>query len=394
MKMPDIVKKTAEWTFKWGFRILGFLPAQKKLVIFESFFGRQYSCNPRAIYEYMEDHMNDYELVWSVHPRYVSLFDRHHVAYVRRFSLKWFWMMARASYWITNVRLPQWMIKPQHTVYIQTWHGTPLKRLALDMEEVHLPGTDPMKYKSEFVAESSRWDYLISPNRYSSTIFSRAFAFRGTIVETGYPRNDYLYQANNQESINKLKKRCGLPNDRKVILYAPTWRDDRFYSKGRYKFDLHLDLDRMRTALGEKYVVLLRLHYLVADQLDLSDFEGFAYDVSKFEDIRGLYLISDLLITDYSSVFFDYANLRRPMIFFAYDIDMYRDHLRGFYFDFEKRAPGPIVRTTEGVIQAIQEAERTHFKVPENFESFYQVFCSLENGRASEAVVKQIFNRK
>src|SRR5699024_6504922 len=141
--------------------------------------------------------------------------------------------------------------------------------------------------------------------------------------------------------------RSSLPKDKKVILYAPTWRDDEYHSRGRYKFDIPLDMDYMKESLGEVYIILFRMHYLIAENLDLSSYNIVAFDASLNEDIRELYLIADMLITDYSSVFFDYAILQRPMLFYVYDIDTYRDQLRGFYIDFEKEAPGPLVKSTE-----------------------------------------------
>ncbi|GEB76515.1 CDP-glycerol glycerophosphotransferase family protein [Sporolactobacillus inulinus] len=373
------------------FQTLSHLPQKKNLVMFESFFGRQYSCNPRAIYEYMKDHCPEYQLVWSANANYIDLFEQHQLPYVKRFSLKWLMLMTRANYWVTNVRLPLWMSKPKDTIYLQTWHGTPLKRLAMDIEEVHMPGINTEKYKRDFLAETARWDYLISPNAYSSEIFARAFGFENEMIESGYPRNDFLYKSNNKETIDAIKDRVGLPKDKKVILYAPTWRDNQFYGKGRYRFELDLDLQRMRESLGEDYVLIMRMHYLIADHLDLSEFEGFAYDFSHHEDIRELYLISDLLITDYSSVFFDYANLKRPMLFFTYDIEDYRDHLRGFYFDFEKKAPGPLVLTTDELIQAVKKIAESGFAVSDHFDEFYQKFCSLETGHSAEKVVKSVF---
>src|SRR5699024_10375081 len=152
-------------------------------------------------------------------------------------------------------------------------------------------------------------------------------------------------------TISQIKKASNLPVDKKVVLYAPTWRDNQFYTKGKYKFDLQMDLGRLKKELGNDYIIVLRLHYLVAENLDLTGYENFVYDFSYHEDIRELYLIADMLITDYSSVFFDYANLRRPMLFYVYDIEDYRDNLRGFYFDFESKAPGLLVKTTEEIIR-------------------------------------------
>jgi CDP-glycerol glycerophosphotransferase len=146
---------------------------------------------------------------------------------------------------------------------------------------------------------------------------------------------------------------------------------------------------KLKEELGDEYIIVLRMHYLVAENLDLTPYSGFAYDFSNYEDIRELYLISDLLITDYSSVFFDYGNLRRPMIFYVYDIESYRDKLRGFYFDFEKMAPGPLAKTTDEVIDYIRQADA--MPLNEQFEQFYNMFCYLEDGEASKRVVEEVF---
>lgn len=383
--------RTIKKAYKLAFVTLGKLPAKKKQVVFESFLGKQYSCNPRAIYEYMLEHHPEYDMYWSIDPRSAAVFEGKGLKTINRFSIPWLFKMTRSKYWVSNSRLPIWIPKPNHTTYLQTWHGTPLKRLAADMDEVHMPGTNTVKYKRNFLMESSRWDYLISPNRYSSEIFARAFGFEKDMIESGYPRNDFLHNANNEETMDALKNRLDIPLDKKVILYAPTWRDNEFYAKGKYKFNLKLELDKMQEELGDEYIVLLRMHYLIAENLDITPFGGFAYDVSHHTDISELYLISDLLITDYSSVFFDYANLGRPMIFYVYDIENYRDTLRGFYFDFEAQAPGPLVKTTEDVIRHIQHPDPAS---QANFDAFYQKFCYLEDGEASKRVVEKVFKTK
>ncbi|WP_326480879.1 CDP-glycerol glycerophosphotransferase family protein [Virgibacillus halodenitrificans] len=377
--------------YKAAFYLLGKLPVKKNTVIFESFLGKQYSDSPRAIYEYLEKNNLGYEMYWSADRRHIELFKDKDVKAVRRFSIKWLLLMARAGYWVSNSRLPLWIPKPKHTTYLQTWHGTPLKKLAADMEEVHMPGTNTVKYKQNFIKEASKWDYLVSPNAYSSEIFERAFQFNKKMVESGYPRNDFLINENNVETINEIKESASLPLDKKIILYAPTWRDNQFYEKGKYKFDLQMDLELMKEELGKEYIIVLRLHYLVAENLDLTGYEGFVYDFSYHEDIRELYLIADMLITDYSSVFFDYANLKRPMMFFVYDIEDYRDNLRGFYFDFEKKAPGPLVKTTKELILEIKNIDEHGFSPSETTESFYNKFCYLEDGYASHRVVEKVF---
>ena len=209
------------------------------------------------------------------------------------------------------------------------------------------------------------------------------------MINTGMPRNDVLYNTT-EEEIEKIKKRIGLPLNKKVILYAPTWRDDEFYAAGQYKFTLKLDLPKLRAALGDEYVILLRTHYYIADRLDVTGMEGFAYNLSKYDDIADIYLISDICITDYSSVFFDYANLKRPMLFYTYDIDKYRDILRGFYFDMESTVPGPLLYTTGEVIDAIKDIDAVSARFAKRYEEFYDRFCGWENGHASENIVKEV----
>ncbi len=393
--MSLVIKKVLSKIYYNVYKIIALFPARKKTIVFESFLGKQYSDNPKAIYQYMKKHYPDYKLYWSFDRRnYHSLKDNVQRP-LYRFGLKWLFVMASAEFLVTNSRMPHWIPKSKHATYIQTWHGTPLKKLGIDIEEIHMPGTTTENYKRNFTNEAKKWDMLISPNAYSTEIFKRAFQFENEVIESGYPRNDILNTDNNEVKISQLKRNLKLPNDKKILLYAPTWRDNDFYEVGRYKLNLQLDLEQMKTQLEGDYVVLIRAHYLVAEHLDLSSVDGFAFNVSSYPDINELYLIADVLITDYSSVFFDYANLKRPMLFFTYDIEEYRDQLRGFYFDFEKEAPGPLVKTTEAVIEEIKKLEMNNFQVDEHFEGFYRTFCSLEDGNASERVVQRVIaNRR
>lgn len=376
--------------YKILFIVIGKLPVKRNLVIFESFLGKQYSCNPRAIYEYMDMHFPEYQLIWSVDPRSVSQFKKREIPFVKRFSIPWLFRLARAEYWVTNSRMPVWLPKPNHTTYLQTWHGTPLKKLAFDLETIYMAGTNTDDYKKSFYTESRNWDYLIAANQYSSDIFRTAFKFSESMLVTGYPRNDYL--VNNKLDKSDMIRKLNLPKDKKIILYAPTWRDDQYHSAGRYKLELELDFKKLKDELGEEYIVLLRTHYLVSENIDLSNLEEFVYDYSSYEDIRDLYIIADVLITDYSSVFFDFLNLGRPVIFFVYDIDTYRDKLRGFYFNILEQAPGPLVKTTEEVIEHIKKYEVDQ-SLPSTFHSFYEKFCSLEDGEATKRVVDEVFNK-
>ena len=384
--------KLKQFIIKRFLMLLAFLPAHPKLILFESFQGKQYSCNPKAIYEYMLEHHPEHKMYWAVDRDYLENFTADHLKVVTRYSIKWLFLLGFSKYWIINSRMPKTIPKSRRTIYVQTWHGTPLKKLVFDMEDVHMPATDPETYKANFYQESRQWDYLVSPNGYSTEIFKRAFRFDNPIIESGYPRNDVLHHNHTTEQINVLKTKLGIPLDKKVILYAPTWRDNQFEGVGKYKFELPLNLDQLQKKYGSDYVILLRMHYFVSENFDLSSYEGFAYDFSQRVDINDLYLVSDLLITDYSSVFFDYGNLKKPILFYMYDLEEYRDTLRGFYFDIENEAPGPIVKDMDELILALEEfdAHGKYERSEENYRKFYDAYCYLEDGYSSKRFVERL----
>lgn len=369
------------------------LPIIQDVYIFESQYGSRFDDNPKAVYDFLrEKEPHGKTLFWSIRYRDRHLIDEKEVKVLYRFSIRWLYYMARANYWIVNARMPQWLPKRKETKYVQTWHGTPLKKLALDMDAFGMPGTNLENYKKNFLTETRKWDYLIAPNQYSKDIFKSCFAFEKTFIDTGYPRNDILYQKNNLEDINAIKERLGLPLNKKVILYAPTWRDDYYISKGKYKFQIPFNLDYLKELLGEDAIFIFRAHYLVAESLTEVADNKKIFNFSKTEDISLLYLISDLLITDYSSVFFDYANLKRPILFYAYDYQHYRDNLRGFYFDIENDSPGPFV-VEEKIFYKMLSVflnNNDFIDYREKLIDFYNRFCEWEHGQSSEKLVEQI----
>ncbi|WP_026832075.1 CDP-glycerol glycerophosphotransferase family protein [Exiguobacterium undae] len=376
------------------YRLFQKLPVQKNLVLFESFLGRGYSDNPKALYQMLKRQRPELTLVWIFAKEPTADVKAVCPNWVLRNSPKYYYYMARAQYWIFNTRQPLSLKKRRATTYLQTWHGTPLKRLGLDMEEVHMAGTTTEQYKKNFYQQAQEWDYLLSPNTYSSAIFKRAFGFSGTLLESGYPRNDLLYAPDRNQQAETIKQKLDVSSNKKVILYAPTWRDDEFVTKGQYRFNLQLDLQQMQERLGQDYIVLLRMHYLIAEHLDLDAYAGFAYDVSSYGDIAELYLISDLLITDYSSVFFDFAHLNRPMLFFTYDLEKYASVLRGFYFDFEAVVPGPLLKESNQVIDYIEDIETQSKQYADKYKVFQEQFCGLDDGKASQRVIETLFPPK
>jgi CDP-glycerol glycerophosphotransferase len=272
-------------------------------------------------------------------------------------------------------------------IYLQTWHGTPLKRIGFDVERPQFAsGT---AYLGHLAEEVPKWDLLLSQNAFSTPIFRRAFRFGGEVCEYGYPRNDIL--ARGDERAAEVRRSLGIPAGKRVILYAPTWRDNQFYASGRYRFDLRLDLEAAWGELGRDHVILIRGHHHSAKDVQVSRHAGFAINVTAYPRIADLFLISDALVTDYSSVMFDFAVTRRPMIFFTYDLETYRDQLRGFYFDFEAEAPGPLLATSGEVITALRETT----SVPAGYQAAYQAFagryCPLDDGGAGARVCERLF---
>ncbi len=365
------------------------LPINKNIIVFESNLGRNYTGNPRCIYEEMVKQGLDKKYRCYIMLDDLSTKIPGNGKKLKRTRTAYFFIMGIAGTWVCDSRQPKYIIKREGVNYIQTWHGTPLKKLALDMESVNMGGeTDIEKYKKNFYDNTRTWDYLISQNHFSTEVFKRAFAFDKTMLEIGYPRNDILFKGNNKEYINELKEKMGLPFDKKIILYAPTWRDNEYYCKGAYKFNSAMDFDLLRERLGDEYICIVKYHYLVKENIDWSKYQGFVYKFDTCDDIAELYLVSDMLITDYSSVMFDYSVLKRPMFFFAYDLEDYKDNLRGFYFDFLNEAPGPITKTTEELIHSILNYNSQEYK--DKYQAFHDKYNHADDGHASEYVVKLI----
>jgi CDP-glycerol glycerophosphotransferase len=352
-------------------------------VLFNSFTGRQYSDSPRAIHEDLVARGTPVEHLWVVRDGQVALPPTARP--VRLSGTDWYDAFATCRYIVTNQHLPEWFRRREGQVVVQTWHGTPLKRIAHDITDVRF--ADPT-YLRRLDDEVPNWSLLLSPNRFSTPILRSAFRYDGEILESGYPRNDVLCRDTSAVA-KQLRHRLGLPEDKKVVLYAPTWRDDEYYGPGRYKLSLHLDVDRARRVLGDDHILLVRAHPNVVDEIPQAG-GGFVWDVSTYPDIADLLAATDILITDYSSVMFDFANTGRPILFFTYDLEHYRDRLRGFYFDFETEAPGPLLTTSDEVIDAVRDIGAVVERHAEAYRAFAERACDLDDGHATGRVVDRM----
>ena len=373
------------------YRILTFvLPLRKDVVVFTGSLGRSPFGSPRAICDKMIEEGLDrkYKLYYILdNPGAADI--GGNVVKVKNSRLRFYYVMAVAGIWVCDTRLQNYIIKRKGVVYIQTWHGTPLKKLALDMNNVEMAESrDIESYKREFVKNSASWDYLVSQNPFSTEVFKRAFAFKKNIVECGYPRNDVLFYGNTPAYKEKLRRKYNIPDGKKVMLYAPTWRDNKYYNNSDYKFETELEFSKMKEHFCSEWVLLAKYHYMVKDNKDYSEYDGFVMPMKAESDIAELYLISDILITDYSSVMFDYSILGKPMFFYVFDYESYKNELRGFYFDLAECAPGPLVNDTASLIAAIDgvvngnESE----KYKPAYDEFVKRFNPFDNGSASEKI--------
>ena len=353
------------------------------LAVFDSHGGKQYSCNPRAVYEELRRRDAGLDCVWITRDGQVTVPDGGRV--VVRGSREHYELAARARFIVSNMLQADWYRRPPGQLYLQTWHGTPLKRICLDVETPQFP--TGVAYHDRVRADVVNWDALLSENAFSTPIFRKAFGFDGDILEFGYPRNDVLSSPESAERASRVRRQLGLPAGTRTVLYAPTWRDDATTRAGGFGFPQHLDLDAVTQALGADHVMLVRAHQKMREAMVTGVADSRIIDVTPYPDIADLLLIADVLITDYSSVMFDFAVTGRPMLFFTYDLERYRDKLRGFYLDFEAEAPGPLLRTSDDVIDSLRDLDDVSSGYRAAYDAFAARFCRLDDGHAAARTV-------
>lgn len=334
-------------------------PVCKNTIIFECFQGRNISDSPWAIYLELYALSDKYKFIWVIDKKneaLETLLSKRKNTQVVYFGTKEYdHAYATAGSWVTNCRLPFYLKKKINQKYIQCWHGTPLKKLGLDIENETYTTTSKLGMRYSYKVDSKRYDYFISPSKYASECFSSAFDIpKEKIIELGYPRNDVLISdSNNLDKINAIKSSLGIDLNKKVVLYAPTWRDMQFSKQTQsYFFNNPLESVSFASKFDRDTVFLFRGHYFS----ESTNQHSFFVDVSSYNDVNDLYLISDILITDYSSVFFDYALLNRPILFFMYDREHYENENRGFYIDVDSQLPGPIYESLDSIILGIKNA--------------------------------------
>ncbi|WP_292765208.1 CDP-glycerol glycerophosphotransferase family protein [Microbacterium sp. UBA3486] len=367
----DPVYETAEGRSTLEERYVAQAGGTENAVFFESFYGRSVGCNPRAIDRELAARAPQVRRYWSVVDLSVEV-PEGAIAVVEG-SPQWWHARGAARLLVVNDWLRRRFARKPGQKVLQTWHGTPLKRLAL-----HRPGFDPRRMAA-VVKESRRWDVLLAQNPYSERILRKAYAFFGRpIWVEGYPRNDALTTGDPVA----VRVALGIGPDERVLLYAPTWRDDRA--------EMVDFVDAELLARQANAVVLVRGHSrTLAQGRDLAGAR--VIDVTGYPETARLLLAADALITDYSSVMFDFSVTGKPMYFLVPDIDHYRGQLRGFYFDLAERAPGPLVRTQEELTAALDD-ERHEATYADRYAAWRQQFNARDDGHAARRVVDRILD--
>jgi CDP-glycerol glycerophosphotransferase len=357
-------------------------PIEPDLAVFAAYWYRGYSCNPRAIYEKLREEAPWVRGVWVVEREHAGSMPPG-VEYVVAWTRDYYRLLARAKYFVNNANFPNEFVKREGTIHLQTHHGTPLKTMGLDLREAYFAG-GRMNF-DRLLARVRRWDYSISSNAFSTEIWRRVYPAQYEMLEVGYPRNDALVNAT-EVDVERIRRELGIGPGQRAILFAPTHRE--------YLSDYVATFDLLRLAgeLGPTYVILTRMHYFYEHRpVDERDAGGRILDVTRHPSIEELCLAADVLLTDYSSLMFDYAVLDRPIVIHAPDWDTYRTK-RGTYFDLLAEPPGVVTTTDDELAAAFTSGAVWGAEAAQLRSAFRERFASLDDGRASERVVRAVWS--
>ncbi|MDX5577843.1 CDP-glycerol glycerophosphotransferase family protein, partial [Streptomyces sp. ID01-9D] len=308
-------------------------------------------------------------------------------------SPAWYEALARSRRIVTDEQLPGWFERRPGQTVVQTWHGTPLGRFGGGLADTLYADH---QYLATLPQRSAQWSVLVSPSRFATPWLRRSLAYEGEVLEAGSPANDVLFPPVRDKAAEEVRRGLGIPEDHRVVLYAPTYRDHLAHppaasadrtAPGPYRWDPALDPYALARALGPGHTVLVRRHPRVTG--DVPAGPG-VLDVSGHPGAAGLLLVADVLVTDYAGLMFDFALTGRPMLFHTYDLEHYRDTVRGFCLDFETRAPGPLLVTTDEVAQALRDTGSLAARHADAYESFRRDYCDLDNGGAAARVADRL----
>jgi CDP-glycerol glycerophosphotransferase len=366
-----------------AYRELMRLPLEEDLAVFSAYWDRGLACSPAAISAKLAELSPGIRQLWVVRRANVPLIPPG-VDYIVPGTRRYWMAMARAKYFVNNVNFPDTIAKRPGQIHVQTHHGTPLKRMGVD--QIPFPATSRGEDYEALLERCARWDYSVSANQHSTETWQRAYPVPFTSLDYGYPRNDVFYRATAADVL-RVRERLGIPSGRKAVLYCPTHRDYEAEWVPR------LDLERLAGCLGDDFVLLVRGHYFYdrgLSPLEELHRRGVIIDVSSYDSVEELCLASDALITDYSSVMFDYANLDRPIVIFADDWETY-SATRGVYFDLTENSPGVVARSQHQIEEVFTSGAWYDEQAAANRTAFRRKFCTFDDGHAAERVVRHVF---
>ncbi|MEV5737436.1 CDP-glycerol glycerophosphotransferase family protein [Streptomyces sp. NPDC052292] len=353
-------------------------PLDPRLAVFCAYWGRGYACNPAAIHAKARElapHIRSVFLVEADQVHTVPEGVEHAVIGSRRY-----WeVLARATYLVNNANFAEGVVKRPGSVHLQTQHGTPLKTMGVDQSTYPVVAARSGSF-TKLLGRVDRWDFNLSSNSHSTQMWERAFPGSYEQLEYGYPRNDVFYGATAAD-VARVRRELGVPEGATAVLYAPTHRD---HHTG---FEPGLDLEAFCEAAGEDVVVLLRAHYFYDRGRPAGS--GRVIDVTAHRSSEDVCLAADALVTDYSSIMFDYANLDRPIVVYADDWEVYRE-TRGVYFDLPAEPPGPLARTPGELARVFRDGSWAGPESRALRAAFRERFCQFDDGLAAERVVRRV----
>lgn len=357
------------------------VPTQENWIVFSSFAGGSYSCSPRAIYEYMlqSDDYRDFEFIWILKniDEFQFLKKNPRTQVVKYYSKEFWKVYARAKYWVNNYTMSVYLYPKKDQVYIHTWHGKPIKKIGCDVNGSLTEWNNYRDILFRYTNDVKKMSFLLSCSDFYSDCMRTAFRFDlagnpDVLVKTGYPRNDSLFKFT-QADVDRLKQRMGIPVGKKVILYTPTWRPEHYIKSKGFEYNQEcIDFTKLKRALGDEYIILFRTHHMTV----VKDVPEGVINMSDWPDVNEVFIVSDLMIGDYSGTVYDFAVLKRPMVFYLYDREKY-EKLPGVYMDLDE-LPGPIVYHEEELGKAIVET-LANFQYDEKYRRFNQKYNPLES---------------
>jgi CDP-glycerol glycerophosphotransferase len=373
-------RRRADWMRKLQYRPQA-TTHLRDAVLFESFQGKVIGDNPLDIFNEVKHRFPKLELIWATGKGTQAPAGARGVRFGSR---EWLQALATSKYLVNNTNFPWYFRKVPGQIYLQTWHGTPLKRLGRDIPNNYLTKS----YLDTMDREATYWDYLISPSPFCTEVFPSSFGYQGNIIETGYPRNDRLSKITGTQR-QQIRERIGISDPSTfVVMYAPTWRDYNRSATGNWQSVNFMDEN---IELPEGFQMIYRGH-TNTHAVHNPGVAGRAIDVTLYPDVTELYIAADVLITDFSSVMFDYTVTGKPILFLAPDLERYRSE-RGFYFDFEALAPGPILNTDAEVLQALGRIDQISKLYEPRYRAWQEKFNSLEDGNAAKRVVDIVWGK-